>query len=557
MKMIKEMRFTNIAELVCEKDRISYSPSTDKWQIIDYEAADFSGKMLWADEKATPVPLTLKLGVQGKYRVYIGLINIRGDSSTGFDLLSDGAKRQFRAIRPPVCWKPLEWFEESYYATVDLTDECFVLRKPASAVNSALAWIRLVKADESEVKHEPCMAYHFDLDYFADDEYSSETEILGRMKMLRDGSPDIILHEKFPVYSIQELKDKGTKANWGKYYYDNLEKVESVIIPEAHSMGAKIYASFRIQAGGFGYFANHLNATYEDTWFDEHPEFRCVTRDGRIINTASFAYPEVRRRVVEMIVNGSKGFDGVCVFYHRGTLVAFEEPVKRMVYEKYGVDATRLPMSDPRLHGVMCHFINLFMCELREALDASDENGKEINAIVFHSPEKSKHFGYDVKAWIDEGLVDSISQGLMTHYEELDGLLDADGLIDIEKYKKALTERAVVCRNYSPDYRLVTEGAAEFMKICGNKADFYATLAWEGTLVENSYALVKGLKEIGVKKFISWNTNHKAKILQRLNVEKFYAAGNDELYEERKTTYLRTLSIAGDDISNYNTDWKG
>ena len=109
--MIKEMRFSNIAELVCEKDQISASPSADKWQIIDYEAADFSGKMLWADEKSTPKPLTLKLGVRGKYRVYIGLLNARGDSSTGFNLLSDGAKTQFRAIRPPVCWKPLEWFE--------------------------------------------------------------------------------------------------------------------------------------------------------------------------------------------------------------------------------------------------------------------------------------------------------------------------------------------------------------------------------------------------------------------------------------------------------------
>ena len=258
-----------------------------------------------------------------------------------------------------------------------------------------------------------------------------------------------------------------------------------------------------------------------------------------------------------MIVNGSRGFDGVCTFFHRGTVVAFEEPVKQMVYEKYGVDATRLPMTDPRLNEVLCHFVTLFMRELRQALDASDTKRKDINAIVFHSPEKSKHFGYDVKTWIDEGLVDSISQGLMTHFEELDGVLDAEGLVDIEKYKKALIERAVVCRNYSPDYRLVTEGATEFVKICENKVDFYATLAWEGTLVENSYALIRGLKELGVKKFISWNTNHKAKILQRLNVEKFYAAGSEELYEERKTVYLRTLSIAGDDISNYNTDWKG
>jgi len=557
-----EHKFYDLSLLVSETDELSASPTQNKWQVIDYEAADFQGKLLFADVDSSPKSLTLDPRVKGKYHVYLGLINPKGDgfggTSTGFGILSDGAKTQIFAVRPDVCWKSHEWFEESYYGVFDLTDEKFVLSKPCLlGINSALAWIRLVSADEVEKTNvNPCMAYHFDLDYFDEDRYNNIEESLGRIRMISDGSPELILHERFPLCNLsfeKEHRAGSEEIKWGKYYFDHLEEVDRAIISEAHSMGAKIYASYRIQAGGFGFFADHLNGTFEDKWFSEHPEFRCKTRDGRTVNTSSFAYPEVRRRIVEMIKNGSDGFDGVCVFFHRGTFVAFEEPVRRMVYEKYGVDATRLPMSDPRLNEVMCHFINLFMRELRAALG----DKKDINAIVFYGVTDSKSFGYDVKTWVDEGLVSSISQGLMTHFEELDGILDCDGLIDMEKYKKALTERPVVCRSFAADYERVTKGAMELKEVCGDKAELYATLGWERTDVNNVIAIIDELKSVGIKKFISWNTNHKAKVLRRLNLEKYYAAGCAELYEKRKTRYIRTMSIAGYDISTYNTDWKG
>lgn len=557
-----EHKFYDLSLLVSETDELSASPTQNKWQVIDYEAADFQGKLLFADVDSSPKSLTLDPCVKGRYHVYLGLINPKGDgfggTSTGFGILSDGAKTQFFAVRPDVCWKSHEWFEESYYGVFDLTDEKFVLSKPCrSGINSALAWIRLVSADESEkTSANSCMAYHFDLDYFDEDRYNNIEESLGRIKMISDGSPELILHERFPLCDLafeKENRAGSEEIKWGKYYFDHLEEVDRAIISEAHSMGAKIYASYRIQAGGFGFFADHLNGTFEDKWFSEHPEFRCKTRDGRTVNTSSFAYPEVRRRIVEMIKNGSVGFDGVCVFFHRGTFIAFEEPVRQMVYEKYGVDATRLPMSDPRLNEVMCHFINLFMRELREALG----DKKDINAIVFYGVTDSKSFGYDVKTWVDEGLVSSISQGLMTHFEELDGILDCDGLIDMEKYKMALTERPVVCRSFAADYERVTKGAMELKEVCDGKAELYATLGWERTDVNNVIAIIDKLKSVGIKKFISWNTNHKAKVLRRLNLEKYYAAGCAELYEKRKTRYIRTMSIAGYDISTYNTDWKG
>ena len=93
---MREYKFYDITALVCEKDEITTDPTQNKWQILDYEAADFKGKLLFATEDSSPAPLTLDPGVQGRYRVYIGLITPLGDgfggTSTGFGLLSEEAK---------------------------------------------------------------------------------------------------------------------------------------------------------------------------------------------------------------------------------------------------------------------------------------------------------------------------------------------------------------------------------------------------------------------------------------------------------------------------------
>ena len=112
-------------------------------------------------------------------------------------------------------------------------------------------------------------------------------------------------------------------------------------------------------------------------------------------------------------------------------------------------------------------------------------------------------------------------------------------------------------RNYAPDLTRVTEGAKAFLEICDGKADFYGTLAWEGSEVDDAIRLTDGLKSLGVKNFISWNTDHKARILPILNAEKFYTAGTSEIYEKYVTRFYRVLSLGGADVSHYNPSWKG
>ncbi len=556
--MKKEIIITDISAVALEKNALSEEITQNKWKIMPYETANRKGKLVWAGLDCTPAPLTLPLNATGKYHVYLGTVNVGGETTTSVRFSNEKGKTQVCALGW-LCWQPTEWFEENYFITLDLTGQSLIVSKPQKDnVQSALAWIRLVPVENENIENK-CMAYHFDTDYYSEDKYESLGDYLGRMKVLAGGGMELMLHEKTPAYDVAAIDwEKASKREKAQRFpKENQAKIDEALIACAREMNSKIYASFRIEAGGFVFPSHDIMELYNDKYFYNKKEWLCKTRDGRSFGVCSYTYPEVRKRIIDMLINGVGDYDGLSLFFHRGTFVAFEQPIVDMVYERYGVDARRLPFSDPRLHEVFCHFVTLFMRELRAELDKLSGKRKEINVFVFYTAADSKHYGFDVETWINEGLIDSVSQGLMTIFEDLDGCMADDGLIDLEKYKKANGERFMILREAAANEKLILQGVEEFKRICGDKVTFYATLAWQNADPDFVKGLVDKIKAVGVTKFVSWNTNHKAKFLRRLNAEKFYATGNQELYEERKVRYERTMSIDGTDISQYSPNWKG
>lgn len=562
--MREQIIIADIPRYIVEQDALAERKTDGKWRIVAYETAEISGNLIWAQTENTQ-EVTLRLNATGKYRIYLGMINMGGETTTGIRLSNDAAKTQFIA-RGNECWSPIEWFEENYYGLKDLTGQNLIVSKPCRRnTTAALAWVRLVPVDtdEDEEKTETkCMAYHFDCDYYGEDAYKTAEEHLGRLKVLQGGGMELMLHEKLSAFDTLDAIDwenaLSERERQTRPYVENRKEVERLLVETAHTIGSKIFASYRMEGGSFVVPHEYVNSLYNDTWYEKHEEYRCQTRDGRWVDVCSYAYPQVRQRTIDMLVQGADGFDGVCLFFHRGTFVAFEKPVRDMVQEKYGVDACKLPITDERLHKTFAHFIGLFLRELRARLDSQYRIRKEINAIVYYDPVSSRNMGYDVESWVNEGLVDSICQGLMMHFEDLTDCLDENGLIDMQKYKTELGKRFVVRRKISGDPTLIKDGAKAFLKICEGKVDFYATLLWENCESEKDICvLADELKALGVKKFLSWNTNHKAKRPYFMNAEKYYVAGSPTLYEERKTRYLRTLSLGGKDISHYSPNWKG
>ena len=564
--MKKEIIITDIYEAAVEKERLSKEITKDKWRILDYETAKYSGKLVCASAKCSPRTLSLKLGAHGRFHIYLGMMQLRGAPTVTSLHLSDTEELSHVSAITRYSWTPLESMVEYFWKTADLTDKDLIIEKPKDYLekNSSLAWVKLVPADE-EPKKLSSIAYHLDSDYFADDEYSSVKACTGRIADLSDGGVKLILQEGFATspgdkYTADEtLFPRAAKYEW---FHKNKSEIESALIDKAHSIGAEIYATYRLQAGEFCPPNDHsgINILFPDSYKDLN-EYRCISRDGRTLGMCSYAYPAVRARVIENLMSFmERDYDGLALVFNRGTFVAFEKPICDAVMKQYGVDARRLPMSDERYRSVACSFVSEFLRELREALDAKFTKRKKINAIVFFTPEDSKSFGFDVETWVNEGLVDGISQGLMRVFENLDGCFSDDGLVDLKKYKMALLERPTVKREFraTPEnLDLIVSGAEKFMRICLGKAEFYATLLWEAQTEEETIAIYERLNAIGAKSFISWNANHKAKVLSRINAEKFYVAGSREEYNAKKTSYIRTLSIGGTDISQFNPNWKG
>lgn len=289
---------------------------------------------------------------------------------------------------------------------------------------------------------------------------------------------------------------------------------------------------------------------------EENPQYYCKTRLGTTVRECSYAYEQVQDYVIGNLVDAVKyGFDGVSLIYHRGMHIGFDQPVLDRFRQLYpDVDPFRLPFSDPRLHNVWCEFMNTFMRKLRNALG----EGIKINTITNYGLESSKNIGLDVAYWAANGLIDSASQADMETCEELYDCMSEEepGLIDLDKYCKAIEERTVVTRYYLTNVDKICDHMHEYTSLKTLYGiDVYHVLPWVGSVKPEDYdGIVQRMREAGAEKFLSWNTNHL--LWNRPEWHTVSHIGNAPIGETLRKFY-RVLSFDGNDISHYLPNWRG
>lgn len=561
--------FSELDKLVKEKSKLSTNESIDKWHIVPYECGNFSGRLLLSGELSAPGDITLKLGLSGWHKIYIGTVNMKSKDLFNLKLSSD---KSFSAMTSPqmehkFTWTPTEYFEEFLWKCADLTDEELTLRKPECMWNNActLAFIRCVKMTDDEI-----VSYvefngnfnihgHFDEDTNGEDSLISDSDILTRYGQLKGGEiKEMSLEFSFDYDTENKnvtpilYQDKGWRQ--GDADFVSLrEKAYKARVDYLHTEGIKVYAANRMAVSEFYTPYSNPHWTYR-RFVSEHPEFYCKTRTERIVRTCSYAYPEVRRYVIDRFVDMiGYGFDGVTLIFHRGQYIGFEEPVITEFARLYpGIDPRKLPYSDGRLNRVLTSFMTSFMHELRNALD-SVKKGLLINVIADYSPKTSKNFGIDVAEWAKLGLIDGVMQGIMETEEDLTGCLDENGLIDLTSYEKKLMVEPVIKRFHDTSLQRGLEGSKEYLKaILGTKVRYYATLPWPHRCSYSEYGKYKAaLSELGIFDLLSWNTNHTL-----LDVAEMHAllGRGEEFYSVNR---YRTLSLDGVDMSEFNPNWRG
>lgn len=572
--MKKEVIFSSLEDAVINKDDLSPLPSEDKWQTMQYTAGDVSGRMVIAGELCHPRDLTVKLGLRGWHKIFVCTVNMKSVNYFCMRLSSDEG---FSGMREPsygkkFMWTPCEYAQEFFWKCANLSDEELIISKPDSHFRNTctVLWVRCVPmtADETlEYKKRRGagnVMVHFDEDTNAEDSLDSDEGLLTRFVDLKRTDVNECALEISFDYDTPDHKDIPTLlAN------DMGWHAGDVAFQKKKAHAYKLRCDFLHENGILAYAANRMSVTEftppytNGQWtykkfVNEHPKYYCTLRDKSKIAVCSYAYPEVRDYVINTLLSFMKyGFDGLTLIFHRGLHIGFDEPVIDMFSKKYpGLDPFTLPVTDTRLNGIWCDFMTAFMTELRRKLYAKCGSDKRINVVVDYSPETSVHFGLDTEKWARLGLVDGVCQGIMEMYEDLDGVLNDKGRIDLVKYKEKLKREPVLRRYHATDIEKIYEGAKKHLEICDRCGiDFYATLPWPHKVAPEAHAeYIEGLREIGVTKFLSWNTNHLLYDRPEAAAALSHSNATCEMTEVRQH---RMTSLSGSNIGIFNPNWRG
>ncbi|MBE6668456.1 MAG: hypothetical protein E7607_09140 [Ruminococcaceae bacterium] len=574
--MKKVYGFYELDKLVKNQNALSRIHENGKWLALPYESEKYSGTMLCCGENSYPEPVELDIKLEGWYKIYVGVINASYNYKLGLTVGNLG-KTEVRAPKSST-WCCNETGSRFFYRAANMTGQTITVTKPGPyfGYSSSISFLEFEEMSEDEIAEYTmteggAMFYHFDEGFLSECTFEKESDYLGAINQLEGSHGGLLCIETVSdkkVFGDGNNGDSFTdfidkyKKNMDLYEAKYKKTLKPAMVKRAHELGFEVYTSNRIMAGDFRL---PLSTQMGEGFFlCGNEDKKIKTRDGREIPALSFAYESVRKMVAESVIHamGGADFDGVSLSFHRGVFVGFEEPVCREVSKRYGVDARVLPASDERLNKVWQSFITEFLRTVRSELDAKFGKGsKKINAIVLADMEANTSFGYDIEGWLKEGLVANISQGLMSWKEDLTDCLDENGLISLDAYKREISKRVVLTREYKyVDNSPLLPSAVEMEKLCASYGvDFYATLGWDGGNSETTINLAKRYREEGIKKIFSWNTNRKVVTPALFNAERYiganYADGMTKNFENPER--FRVLRYGDNDISYFDVNWNG
>ena len=574
-----EKQFFNLDEIVVEKNRICDGPTTGRWSVVPYKNKLGEGKLLFAEKDSHPESLTLTLGLSGWHRIFIAMVPfIHAEPQTCIylrlsgDFCNTGVKS---SPRTPRTWAPKEYIEEVYWKSADLTGQSLIISHPSDAwapSSSSLVWIRCVPMSEEEITahlagaqdNTKCVHAHIDEDAAYND-ILLEEDYLMKLEQMKDTDIEVLSFETSGYYDTVPAQD-GAVFGGKEYeviynrclgYLRKRSEIYKKTVDNAHAYNIKILAALRVSLNAPG---NRDAFLFRIRFPEEHPEYFCKNRDGSVLKSLSYAYPEVQDFMIGWFADVLQyGFDGISLILTRGPLFGFEQPVAERFSKRYpNIAMERLPMADPRLHGIWCDIMTDFIHRLRMELKTTEGKRIWINTITDFGLDTSKNSGFDVERWAREGLIDSACQGDIEVYENLDGCMsDAEpGLIDMEKYNAVIGDRPVIQRTYS-SMKKVYQYIPQYLEL-GEKygIDTYHNLPWMGSVSPEEFAETgEKLREAGARKFFWYNTNHAGWDLPEFYTCALLGRGLPEGVQLR--TFTRTLSIDGLDISHFNPEWRG
>lgn len=155
--------------------------------------------------------------------------------------------------------------------------------------------------------------------------------------------------------------------------------------------------------------------TFNSRFYEAHPEWRCIDRDGTPTMHLSYAVPEVRKQVLAIFRETlALQPDGVGLLFNRGMpMILWEAAFCERFQKLHGTDARKVPEDDPRILDLRAAIITEFLTEIRTLLDETARaQGRQerykISLGTFSTEADNRKFGFDLPTWIERGLVDDL-----------------------------------------------------------------------------------------------------------------------------------------------------
>ncbi|MBR1868016.1 MAG: hypothetical protein IJ800_05500 [Clostridia bacterium] len=483
-------------------------------------------------------------------------------------------------------WYRAEIAEECLWKCADMTGQDVEISKiDDKQPNTAnILWLRFVPMDEDEVKahletrRDRTVLAHMDEDFHQYDSPKSIRDYCKCLYSMKDSDVGIVAQEvsndiaqfDYDPETVERTAFDEYRLEYSKVLHERRNEVYPEEITYAHKCGIKMFAAHRMQLANTEFL--YSSKMYIIPFVSDHPELRCVSRDGTPCAFLSYAYNETQDFMINaMVENAEQGFDGLMHIWTRGQHIMFEEPVLQRFKEKFGsdVDCRRLPASDERLMEIRGDIIVEFYRKLKKKLSViAAKRGSQPMKIymqVYYDLKHSKMDGLDVERLAAEGLIDGFIQTKISVWEKTDDLIKENGLLDIGEYtKKAKREIEYIYeRDTREDDDLMTAQIPLYRAIADKYGiDFYTDTHWENILrPDGCVKTAKRYFAAGAKSLMLWDCypsrvvnlpewNCNAQFGNADKVEKM-SENNDDYF-----TVHKILSYNGQNLLYNHPNWR-
>jgi hypothetical protein len=448
-----------------------------KWKILEYETtAGLKGKCIASLPDTGAPEVTLPLNLKGWYAVYIGLggmgrFAFGQESEARLKLTNDVTyqHRRYSGARDDI--------DEVFFKAADLTGQSLHiaqmrmqakmdLQADNSPRHTVIMYVKLVPLTEVEVdqikkdrqdqskkkliatldafswinRNYPTTKEEFleDFEHYRDSDFGTLSwQIIGGGLVNYPSKYGTIPGE---LSEVPARTGDGYVTQSIKKFIERGEDHTKLAVQAARSMNKKIFIGFRAQAF-------QATPAFEDyftsKFYRDHPEYRAYDRDGTPAMRMSYAVPQVREHIYNILreVLAYKP-DGIEIIYFRGLpLMLWEDAFSDRFRAKYGADAKQVPENDPRLYELRGEIMTGFMRDVRKLLDdVQKEQGRkeryELMASVVHTENDNRKYGLDVERWVKEGLIDKISIFPAAFHTDTSKPVDMDWFTRITKGTK-------------------------------------------------------------------------------------------------------------------------